>query len=84
MKIRYECETCGRQFPCEKECRVHEALHMNDVERTKYLIQHFLNDDICAHCAHVFYVYGCEKDCMFDDCGPHNNYKDFVGEIKND
>lgn len=82
MKIRYECEHCHEQFDCEKKCRAHEASHLDDIERVKYLIQHFLNDDVCAHCAHVFYVYGCEQDCMFGDCGPSNNYKDFVEAVK--
>lgn len=82
MKIRYECEFCHEQFDCDKKCRLHEAAHLDNVEKTKYLLRYFLNEDICAHCAHVFYVYGCEPDCMFGDCGPFNNYKDFVGEIK--
>ena len=82
MKIWYECEKCHKQFACEKQCRVHEALHLDDVERAKYLIQHFLHEDICTHCAHVFYVYGVEPDCMFGDCGPSNNYKDFVEATK--
>ena len=82
MKIRYECEFCHQQFDDEKSCRLHEASHLENIEKTKYLIQHFLGEDVCAHCAHVFYVYGCEPDCMFGDCGPSNNYKDFVGVIK--
>lgn len=82
MKIRYECEHCHEQFDCEKKCRAHEALHLDDVERAKYLIQHFLNEDVCVHCAHSFMVYGCELDCMFGDCGPSNNYKDFVEAVK--
>ena len=82
MKIRYECEACGQQFDCEKKCRIHEASHLGNVEKTKYLIQYILHEDVCAHCARAFMVYGCELDCMFGDCGPFNNYKDFVEDIE--
>ena len=82
MKIRYECGMCGQQFECEKKCRLHEASHLDNAERTKYLIQYLLNEDVCVHCQHSFLVYGCELDCMYDDCGPSNNYKDFVATIK--
>ena len=84
MKVLYECELCHEQFGDEKACRFHEASHLEDVERAKYLIRYFLHEDVCVHCKRSFYVYGCELDCMFDDCGPHNNYKDFVKVIKND
>lgn len=84
MKVRYECEFCHEQFDCEKKCRMHEAAHLANTERTKYLITHVLHESVCAHCANAFYVYGCELDCMFDDCGPANCHKDFVPEVQNE
>lgn len=78
MKIKYECEVCGELFGSSRRCRMHEASHFSEVEKIKYELIHAQEEDICNYCANSYYVYGCEQDCEYDDCGFRNNYKDFI------
>lgn len=79
MKIKYECNVCGQQFDSPTECEAHEHTHSgldyNLVIKTSLLIK---QEDICDYCDNSYYVYGCEQDCEYDDCGFKNNYKDFI------
>ena len=78
MKIKYECEVCGELFDSLRRCRVHEASHFSGAEKIKYELIHTQEEDICDYCDNSYYVYGCEQDCEYDDCGFRNNYKDFI------
>ena len=79
MKIKYECNVCGQQFGSPTECEAHEHTHSgldyNLMIKTSLLIK---QEDICDYCDNSYYVYGCEQDCKYDDCGFKNNYKDFI------
>lgn len=79
MKIKYECNVCGQQFDSPTECEAHEHTHSgldyNLMIKTSLLIK---QEDICDYCDNSYYVYGCEQDCKYDDCGFKNNYKDFI------
>lgn len=77
MTTIYRCDYCKKDFRGLKECRLHEASHMNSADRTKYLIM-LECMDVCDFCEHSYYVYGCERDCEYKDCKHSNNYKDFT------
>lgn len=77
MKIIYECEHCNKQFTDNHQCAMHELSHLNGDESVRYYIRNIMGDQFCDHCAHVYYVYGCESNCANKNCGPTNNYKDF-------
>ena len=77
MKIKYECDVCGREFGSSWVCRSHEASHFFGVERIKYDLCHNQEEDICDYCEHSYYVYGCEQSCQFKNCSVGNDYKDF-------
>lgn len=77
MRIIYECSHCGEQFDNKAACVLHEGLHLGSIDSFKHLVINGLNEDICKHCDHVYYVYGCERTCDFKNCNRLNNYKDF-------
>ena len=81
MKIKYECNVCGQQFDSPTECEAHEHTHSeldyNLVTKAALLLK-IKQEDICDYCDNSYYVYGCEQDCEYDDCGFKNNYKDFI------
>ena len=77
MKIKYECEYCGEQFESLYRCRVHEASHFTGVKKIKYELINSHEEYICDYCKHSYYVYGCERDCKFNDCTFCNNFKHF-------
>lgn len=77
MTTIYRCDCCKKDFRSLKECRLHEASHMSSTERTKYLIM-LECMDVCDFCEYSYYVYGCERDCVHNNCNRNNNYSDFV------
>lgn len=84
MTTIYKCDFCDETFRNSRECRKHESTHFNGAERLKYILLHNNETDICDYCKHVYYVYGCERDCVFEDCNPSNRYKGFVPMEEND
>ena len=84
MKIKYECDHCKVQFNSEQDCRIHEILHLQGLEELKYYAQYATDINLCNYCDNVYYVYGCELNCEYKDCGPKNNYKHFKGENLDD
>lgn len=77
MTIIYKCDFCGKEFKKQTQCRVCEASHMNDIDRTKYLLM--LNfQDICDYCEHSYYAYGIDRNCEHKNCTYANNYEDFT------
>lgn len=83
MKIKYECEYCHEQFDNKYECQEHEMLHLHDVDRFKYYVRNVLGQDICSCCANAYYVYGCERNCVYHNCNNKNNYRYFKKENVN-
>lgn len=78
MTTFYKCDFCNKTFRNSRECRIHESTHFSGAERIKYIILHDNEADICDYCSNSYYVYGCERDCSFNNCSPTNKYKDFV------
>ena len=77
MTIIYRCDVCGQEFKNQKKCRVCEASHMGNIDRTKYLLM--INcQEICDYCEHSYYVYGIDRNCEHKDCTYANNYADFI------
>lgn len=84
MKHLYECEYCSEHFDTELGCKLHERLHLNNIDGLKYFIRNITGKDICLYCINAYYVYGCELNCEHKDCGPKNNYKDFEPKALNE
>lgn len=79
MTTFYKCDFCDQIFRNSRECRKHESDHFHDVEKLKYILLNSHEEDICDHCSHSYYVYGCEFDCEYQTkCNSRNNYKNFV------
>lgn len=78
MTTIYKCNACGLEFNDQRACMLHEANHLQGVDKLKYELIHTQEYNICDYCNYSYYVYGCERDCKHKDCGYFNNYKDFV------
>ena len=77
MITKYECEHCNKQFDTMSQCKIHELSHLEGDAHIKYYIKNMTDNDICDHCDHAYYVYGCRRECIFFSCCASNNYKDF-------
>ena len=77
MKVIYKCDVCGREFGSAWVCQSHEASHFDGVDKIKYEL-HSQSKEPCDYCKNSYYVYGCERECGFNDCNYSNNHKDFV------
>lgn len=78
MTTIYKCDKCGAEFRNSRECRQHESSHYEGAGKIKYDLMYSAEERICDYCDHSYYVYGCEQDCSYEDCGFCNSYKDFV------
>ena len=78
MTTIYKCDTCGREFENGLSCLLHEANHLQGVDKLKYELMYAYGKNLCDYCDKSFYAYGCEQDCEHKDCKYANNFKDFV------
>ena len=79
MTQLWKCDICGKTFLKKEDCEFHEIAHDDcDLETRIRLKCKNKKLDLCDYCDHVYYVYGCEKDCeVRNKCTYARNYPYF-------